>query len=94
MGWLLFRLVWVVIGTLIMLAVLRQVHRNARRLDRKIKAFKAEQEAIQNTPGPINPYAAMAELYNPDEKTNREAKSNSAPNSGATPQSGYTSSRR
>ena len=37
--------------------------RNARRLDRRIEAFKAEQEALKQQGVIINPYAAMAELY-------------------------------
>ncbi len=94
MGWMLFRFVWIAVGTLAVLAVLIQVRRNAQRLDKKIKEFKAEQENLQNTPGPINPYAAMAELYNHDENSRAPEKSNPLPNSSAPSQSRYTSSRR
>lgn len=38
--------------------------RSSRRLNSRIAAFKEELEEKQKQPGPINPYAAMAELYN------------------------------
>lgn len=37
--------------------------RNARRLDRRIAEFKAEQEALRKQGKILDPYAAMAELY-------------------------------
>lgn len=38
--------------------------RSSRRLNQRITTFKEELEEKQNQPGPINPYAAMADLYN------------------------------
>lgn len=40
-----------------------QAFRNARRLDRRIKEFKQEQEALRQQGKILDPYAAMAELY-------------------------------
>ena len=37
--------------------------RSARRLDRRIREFKKEQEALEKERGKVNPYAALADLY-------------------------------
>jgi hypothetical protein len=59
----------------IVLAAYAAAHalRSARRLDRRIAEFKAEQEEAQQKGGPINPYAALAELYAEEARRNDEA---------------------
>ncbi len=47
------------------------VWRSKRRLDARLRQFRAEQEAQRNTPGAINPYAALAELYQDDAPDSR-----------------------
>jgi hypothetical protein len=61
---ILFKFFGIAIGTMLVLYLVGLVLRSARRLDRRITEFKAEQEALQNQGGPINPYASLAELYN------------------------------
>jgi hypothetical protein len=59
-----FKFFGIAIGAMTVIYLIGLVLRSARRLERKIADFKAEQEALQNSGAPINPYAALAELYN------------------------------
>jgi hypothetical protein len=61
---ILFKFFGIAIGAMTVIYLIGLVLRSARRLERKIKTFKEEQEALHNQGGPINPYAALAELYN------------------------------
>lgn len=56
---------WVLIGLSVPLIVVIVLHtiRRARELDARIDEFHAEQEAAKNQPGPVDPYAGMAELF-------------------------------
>ncbi len=47
--------------------------RSARRLDKRIQEFKEEQEELQKQRGPINPYAALADLYAEQARQDEEA---------------------
>lgn len=56
----------IAIGTVLVLFGAANAFRSARRLDRRIAEFKAEQEALQQQGRSIDPYAALAELYAED----------------------------
>jgi hypothetical protein len=45
------------------LYLVAQAFRSSRRLDSRIRQFKAEQEENAQSGKPLNPYLAMAELY-------------------------------
>ena len=51
------------LGAALLAATLLAVWRSKRRLDSRLRQFRAEQEAQRNAPGAINPYALLAELY-------------------------------
>lgn len=61
---IIFKFFGIAICTMTVIYLIGLVLRSARRLERRIAEFKAEQEDLQNSGGPINPYAALAELYN------------------------------
>lgn len=63
-----FKLFGIAFAVVTVLFMAAQSFRNARRLDRRIKAFKLEQAELEKR-GPINPYMALAELY--EEPTTR-----------------------
>lgn len=58
-----FKLFFFGISSVLLLYLLANVFRNARRLEARIQAFKEEQAELEKRQGPINPYAALAELY-------------------------------
>lgn len=58
-----FKLFGLAAAVVIFVYLAANAFRKARRLDRRIQEFKAEQEALEKKGGPINPYAALAELY-------------------------------
>ncbi len=68
-----FKFFGIAIGTMTVIYLIGLVLRSARRLEHKIKTFKEEQEALQNRGGPINPYAALSELYNEPPEPTRPA---------------------
>lgn len=45
---------------LVMLVI--QSRKRARALDERIREYKEEQEAAKSQPGPVNPYADLAEI--------------------------------
>ena len=57
------KLFGIAIGVVLVVYAAANALRNARRLDRRIAEFKAEQAELEKQGGPINPYAALAELY-------------------------------
>lgn len=67
---LVFQILIALLGVSLTVFAAGMVWRSKRRLDERLRQFKAEQEAQRNTPGAINPYALLAELYQePPEKT-------------------------
>ncbi|HLK55771.1 MAG TPA: hypothetical protein VKU00_04365 [Chthonomonadaceae bacterium] len=60
---MLFKLFGFAISLVLLIYLAANAFRKARRLDTRIREFKAEQEALSKQSGPINPYAALAELY-------------------------------
>jgi hypothetical protein len=62
----------IVTGVLLMLYLIGQVARSARRLDRRIQEFKSEQEENEKSGKVLNPYAALAELYAEEAKPARK----------------------
>ena len=58
-----FKLFGIAIALVVIVYMAAQAFRNARRLDRRVQEFKKEQEELEKRGGPINPYAALAELY-------------------------------
>lgn len=61
-----FKLFAAAIAVVIVLYMMANAFRKARLLDERIKEFKAEQEELARKNGPINPYAALAEIYSED----------------------------
>lgn len=57
------RLFAIAVGTCLVVFGAAQVFRNARRLNRRISEFKAEQEALRKQGKVIDPYAALMEIY-------------------------------
>jgi hypothetical protein len=57
-----FKLFAIAIGLVWLVFLAAQAFRNARRLDARIQSFKEEQETLEKRRGPIDPYAALAEL--------------------------------
>jgi hypothetical protein len=57
----------VALGILLVVYMAVQAVHSARRLNARIQEFKAEQEELQKQGKPLNPYAALAELYAEDE---------------------------
>lgn len=51
------------IAVIVIIYMAASALRSARRLDRRIREFKKEQEALEKERGTVNPYAALAELY-------------------------------
>ena len=70
---LLFKFFAIAVATMTIFYLAALVLRSVRRLNQRIAEFKAEQEALQNKPGPINPYAALAEIYEPPDPPKRSA---------------------
>lgn len=68
---IIFKLFGLAIGSVIVVYLIAQSLRNARRVDRRIAEFKAEQEALKQQGKALDPYAALAELY--AEEAQREA---------------------
>lgn len=60
---ILLKLFGFAIGVVLLLYTAASAFRSARKLDRRIITFKAEQAALEKRGGPINPYAALASLY-------------------------------
>ena len=58
-----FKLFGIAICSVVIVYTAANAFRNARRLDRRITAFKEEQETLKQQGVVLNPYAAMAELY-------------------------------
>jgi uncharacterized membrane protein (DUF106 family) len=61
------------IGTVLIIYMAAQAFRNARRLDKRIQEFKAEQEELEKQGKRLNPYAALAELYAEDVQREEKA---------------------
>lgn len=61
------------IGTVLIVYMAAQAFRNARRLDKRIQEFKAEQEELEKQGKRLNPYAALAELYAEDVQREEKA---------------------
>lgn len=60
---------WIIAGIALPLIILLVVlvRKRSMELDRRIKKYKAEQEAKKATPGGYNPYQEFAELFNQDQ---------------------------
>ena len=67
----LFQILIFLAGVALAAFAAREAWRSKRRLDARLRQFRAEQEAQRNTPGAINPYAMLAELYQEDAPENR-----------------------
>ncbi|HZT43919.1 MAG TPA: hypothetical protein VFA07_17260 [Chthonomonadaceae bacterium] len=60
---ILFKLFGMAIAIVLIVFLATNNFRSARRLDTRIRQFKKEQEELEKQQGPINPYAALAEVY-------------------------------
>ena len=68
---LVFKLFVIAIGVVMIGFAAANVFRNARRLDKRIAEFKAEQEELQQQGIVMNPYAGLAELYSEEPQPKR-----------------------
>ncbi len=64
MGGLAFKFVGFAACLFAILYMAATAFRNSRKLDSRIKQFKKEQEDLAMRAGPIDPYAALSDLYN------------------------------
>ncbi len=71
------KLFGVAIGCVMVAYAAANALRSARRLDKRIAEFKAEQEELQKQGITLNPYAALAELYAEEAQTARKPRSRS-----------------
>ena len=60
---LIFKFFGIAFGLVLLIYAAANALRSKRRLDARIRQFKAEQEAQRNRPGILDPYAALTELY-------------------------------
>ena len=58
-----FKLFGIAVGCVLIFFAAANALRSKRRLDKRIAEFKAEQEELEKQGRPLNPYAALAELY-------------------------------
>jgi len=58
-----FKFFGIAFAIVLFLYLIANILRSARRLDRRIAAFKEEQEEEASQGKILNPYAALAELY-------------------------------
>ena len=64
---IIFKCFGIAIFIVMALYALANVLRNARRLDRRIAAFKAEQAELEEQGRTVHPYMALASLYEDEE---------------------------
>ena len=70
----LFKLMFLALGVFLAMFGAGQAFRSARRLDRRIAQFKAEQREREEQGRTLHPYLAMAELYQEEELAKRKRK--------------------
>ena len=58
-----FKLFGLALAIILMVYLGANAFRKSRRLDRRIREFKAEQERLKQQGKVLDPYAALAELY-------------------------------
>ena len=63
MGGLAFKFVGFAVCLFAIFYMAAAAFRNSRKLDHRIREFKKEQEDLTMRRGPIDPYAALSELY-------------------------------
>lgn len=69
-----FKLFGIAIVVVVILYLIAGALRKARRLDRRIAEFKAEQEEAARQGKTIHPYAALAELYSDSAAADADAR--------------------
>jgi hypothetical protein len=75
--WTIARLLYLAGGAAVTCWLIAIVRRSWKRLDERIAAFRAEQEANQGPP--MNPYLALAEIYAEAEMAERRGKTRKPP---------------
>ncbi len=69
---LLFKLMFLCLGVFLLAFAAGQAFRSARRLDRRITDFKAEQEELEAQGRSLPPFMAFAEREEEEEQTRRK----------------------
>lgn len=64
----LFKIIFMVLGACLICFAAIQAFRNARRLDRRIAEFKAEQKEMEEQGRSVPPFMALSELYTEEKK--------------------------
>ena len=64
----LFKIIFLVLGAFLICFAAGQAFRNARRLDRRIAEFKAEQKEMEEQGRSVPPFMALSELYMEENK--------------------------
>lgn len=62
----------IAIGLILIVYLVANAFRNGRRLDTRIREFKAEQKSLRESGGPVNPYAELAELYKEQDQSSTQ----------------------
>ncbi len=67
----LFKVMFLCLGVFLLAFTAGQAFRNARRLDRRIAQFKAEQKELEEQGRSLPPYMAFAELHEEEDERGR-----------------------